>query len=77
MFRNHRITIFDDLDLVRDLHSLSIVARAQGRYYLVKPRNQHGHGDRGDVFSLALVLANKFVGDASQEQYVWERVYAE
>ena len=76
VFRNCRITIFDDPDLVRDLHSLSIVERSPGRYYLENPRDEHGHGDRGDAFSLALVLANKFVGDASQEPYVPERVCA-
>ena len=76
VFRNRRITILDDPDLVRDLHSLNIVERAQGMFYLEQPHDEHGHGDRGDAFSLALVLANKFVGDASQEQYVPERVYA-
>lgn len=61
-FNDHRCELFEHPDLRRDLIRFRIEERSYG-FRLVSPKDQHGHGDVGSAFTLALVsgmeLANK------------------
>lgn len=57
-FNDHRLELYDDADLSRDLTRFRVEERANG-FRLVSPRDEHGHGDLGTAFSLAMLAASE------------------
>ena len=60
-FNDHRVELFDDTNLRRDLTRFRIEERAYG-FRLVSPRDEHGHGDTGSAFTLAMLAASELAG---------------
>lgn len=58
-FRENKVELYPDEGLLRDLRSMSLVERSYG-FRLESPRTrEHGHGDAGTAFVLALYAASK------------------
>lgn len=57
-FNDHRLELFVDPDLQRDLQRLRVEERSYG-FRLTSPRDEHGHGDMGSAFTLALLAASE------------------
>jgi hypothetical protein len=57
-FRNHKVELFPDPDLIRDLERLSIVERSYG-YKLEAVSDEEGHADR--AIALAMLLPESLV----------------
>lgn len=55
-FNDHRLELYDDGELKRDLHRLRVEERPYG-FRLTSPRDGSGHGDTASAFSLALLAA--------------------
>ena len=65
-FRDGRIELYDDEDLLRDLRSMSLVERSYG-FRLESPRTREGgHGDAGQAYVLALHGASKLRNQVSK-----------
>ena len=56
-FNDHRLELYEEPDLRRDLHRLRVVERSYG-FRLESPRDSMGHGDMATAFSLALLAAS-------------------
>ena len=67
-FREQRIDLFDDEDLIRGLHKLSIQERAWG-YRLTAPRDGHGHEDVAISFSIGLPMAWEIANSPPVDPY--------
>jgi LmbE family N-acetylglucosaminyl deacetylase len=65
-FNDHRLELYDEPDLKRDLSRLRIEERPYG-FRLTSPRDALGHGDLATAFSLALLAASEL---ASRRQMV-------
>lgn len=57
-FNDRRVDCFDDADLRRDLRRMRVEERSYG-FRLVSPRDEHGHGDVGSAFCLAMLAATE------------------
>ena len=60
-FNDHRLELFDEPDLRRDLSRLRVEER-QYRFRLTSPRDEYGHGDMASAFSLARLAASELAG---------------
>jgi hypothetical protein len=60
-FNDHRVELYDDPDLRRDLTRLRIEERQYG-FRLTSPRDEHGHGDLSTAFGLAMLAASELAG---------------
>ncbi len=60
-FNDRRVELYDEPDLRRDLTRCRIEERAYG-FRLVSPRDEHGHGDLGSAFTLAMLAASELAG---------------
>jgi len=57
-FNDHRIQLYENADLRRDLTRLRVEERPYG-FRLVSPHDELGHGDLGTAFTLALLAASE------------------
>lgn len=57
-FNDGRVLLFNDPDLMRDLRRLRVEERQYG-FRLTFPRDEHGHGDLGTAFALAMLAASE------------------
>jgi len=64
-FADRRLELFEDPDLRRDLSRLRVEERQYG-FRLVSPRDEFGHGDLGNAFSLALLAASDLAAEPLQ-----------
>lgn len=60
-FNDRRVQLYEDADLRRDLERLRVEERSYG-FRLVAPRDQHGHGDLGTAFGLAVLACSELAG---------------
>jgi len=60
-FNDRRVELYPEGDLQRDISRLRIEERAYG-FRLVSPRDEHGHGDLGSAFTLAMLAASELAG---------------
>jgi len=60
-FNDYRVELYDDVDLRRDLFSFRIEEMSYG-FRLKSPRDQHGHGDMGSAFAMAMLAASDLAG---------------
>jgi len=60
-FNDHRLELFDDPDLRRDITRLRVEERQYG-FRLTSPRDELGHGDMASAFSLAMLAASELAG---------------
>lgn len=59
LFTERRIQLFEDALLSTDLRQMSVVERASGKLRQRFPETEHGHGDVGTAFVLALLAAQQ------------------
>lgn len=57
-FNDHRVELFPEPDLHRDLRRLRVEEKSYG-FRLTTPRDATGHGDLGTAFTLALLAASE------------------
>jgi len=57
-FRDGKVKVFPDEDLLRDLRNMMLVERSYG-VRLESPRGKHGHGDLVTALALALLAAKR------------------
>lgn len=57
-FNDRRLELYDDPDLRRDVSRFRVEERPYG-FRLTSPKDEHGHGDLGTAFSLALLAATE------------------
>lgn len=57
-FNDRRVRLYEHADLRRDLLRLRVEERSYG-YRLTSPRDEHGHGDVGSAFGLAMLAASE------------------
>lgn len=57
-FNDRRVECFDDAGLRRDLGKMRVVEKSYG-FRLESPRDEFGHGDLGNAFSLAILAASE------------------
>ena len=60
-FNDHRLELYPEGDLHRDLTRLRVEERAYG-FRLVSPHDEFGHGDTASAFSLAMLAASELAG---------------
>lgn len=60
-FNDRRLELYEDADLHRDLNRLRVEERPYG-FRLVSPHDEHGHGDMGSAFALAMLAAAELAG---------------
>ena len=60
-FNDHRVELYDDADLRRDLTRMRVEERQYG-FRLTSPRDDLGHGDLGSAFALAMLAASELAG---------------
>jgi phage terminase large subunit-like protein len=68
-FNDHRIELYEDADLRRDLSRMRVEERPQG-FRLTFPRDSLGHGDLGQAFLLALLAASELAGKVRQQFWI-------
>ena len=59
-FNDHRVELYEELNLRRDLTRLRVEERQYG-FRLTSPRDEHGHGDTASAFSFAMLAASELV----------------
>jgi phage terminase large subunit-like protein len=57
-FNDHRLELYDDAELGRDLSRLRVEERQYG-FRLTSPHDEYGHGDLGTAFTLAMLAASE------------------
>lgn len=57
-FNDRRVALYEEPNLLRDLHRLRVEERSYG-FRLVSPRDEYGHGDMASAFQLALLAASQ------------------
>jgi hypothetical protein len=56
------LELYSDPDLKRDIQRMRIEERNYG-FRLVSPRDEHGHGDLGSAFALAMLAASEIAAE--------------
>jgi hypothetical protein len=60
-FNDRRVELYPEPDLHRDLTRFRVEERSYG-FRLTSPHDEHGHGDLGTAFSLAMLAASELAG---------------